>query len=421
MALAPGTKVGPYEIIALIGTGGMGEVYRARDTRLDRDVAIKILPPAFADDAQGLDRFEREARILSTLNHSNLLSIYDVGSQAGMHYLVSELLNGEVLRRRMQEGKISARKALDYAVQIASGLAAAHEKRVVHRDLKPENIFVTSEGRIKILDFGLAKQNVAGDSENTASRDTLTERGTVMGTVGYMSPEQVRGDAADSRSDIFSFGAILYEMLTGTRAFKGNSSVETMHAILKEDPPESLAAENKISPGTERVMRRCLEKAPEERFQSARDLAFALDGLSGSSGTDALAPSAQPERKRPFWKHDWRLWSLAIAVPMMALMATLWLHAPRAAVEFVQLTNDSRAKNSFGWPPPVLDSPLATDGVRLYLTTTSLGSGPTPAQVSVGAAKLRPSVCPYLIVDSNSWVLHRTAPSSEWRASMRWN
>jgi eukaryotic-like serine/threonine-protein kinase len=283
MPLAPGTHLGPYEITGSLGSGGMGDVYRARDTRLNRDVAIKILPAAFSDDAQCLDRFEREARILSTLNHPNLLSIYDVGSQNSIHYLVSELLDGEMLRHRIQEGKIPGRKALDYAVQIAKGLAAAHEKGVVHRDLKPENIFVTADGRIKILDFGLAKQNVPGDSENTASRDSLTEQGTVMGTVGYMSPEQVRGNTADSRSDIFSFGAILYEMLTGTRAFKGNSSVETMHAILREGPPEIYTTDGKISPGTERVMRRCLEKESYERFQSARDLAFALEGYRGIS------------------------------------------------------------------------------------------------------------------------------------------
>jgi serine/threonine protein kinase/Tol biopolymer transport system component len=392
MALSLGTKLGPYEIVAPLGAGGMGEVYRARDTRLNRDVAIKILPAAFSNDAQCLDRFEREARILSTLNHPNLLSIYDVGSQNGIHYLVSELLDGELLRHRMQEGKIPGRKALDYAVQIAKGLAAAHEKGVVHRDLKPENIFVTADGRIKILDFGLAKQNVPGDSEKTVSRDSLTEKGTVMGTVGYMSPEQVRGNTADSRSDIFSFGAILYEMLTGTRAFKGNSSVETMHAILREDPPEIPTTDGKISPGTERVMRRCLEKASDERFQSARDLAFALEGLSGSSRTDTLAESPRLETKRHPWERNRKLWAFATAFLLMALLATLWLRQPtRAAMEFVQLTNDSHSKSSLGWPPPVTSSPLFTDGSRLYFTVdASLGAGPTPAQVSVNGGETAP-------------------------------
>jgi len=392
MALSLGTKLGPYEIVAPLGAGGMGEVYRARDTRLNRDVAIKILPAAFSDDAQCLDRFEREARILSAVNHPNLLSIYDVGSQNSIHYLVSELLDGEMLRHRIQEAKIPGRKALDYAVQIAKGLAAAHEKGVVHRDLKPENIFVTVDGRIKILDFGLAKQNVPGDSEKTASRDSLTEQGTVMGTVGYMSPEQVRGNPADSRSDIFSFGAILYEMLTGTRAFKGNSSVETMHAILREDPPEIPTTDSKISPGTERVMRRCLEKAPYERFQSARDLAFALEGLSGSSRTDTLLESPQIETRHHSWERNWKLWAIATAVLLMPLLATLWLRQPtRAATEFVQLTNDSHSKGRLGWPPPVASSGLFTDGSRLYFTVeASLGAGPTPAQVSVNGGETAP-------------------------------
>src|SRR6201987_2979855 len=382
MALPLGTKLGPYEIVAPLGAGGMGEVYRARDTRLNRDVAIKILPAAFSDDHQCLDRFEREARILSTLNHPNLLSIYDVGSQNSIHYLVSELLDGEMLRHRIQEGRIPGRKALDYAVQIAKGLAAAHEKGVVHRDLKPENIFVTADGRIKILDFGLAKQNVPGDSEKTAS---LTEQGTVMGTVGYMSPEQVRGNTADSRSDIFSFGAILYEMLTGTRAFKGNSSVETMHAILSEDPPEIPTTDGKISPGTGRVTRRGLEKASYELFQSAREEAVALEGLSGSSRTDTLVESPQLETKRHSWERNWKLWALATAALLMPLLATLWLRQPtRAATELAQLTNDSHSKGGLGWPPPVNSSGLFTDGSRLYFTVdASLGAGPTPAQVSV--------------------------------------
>jgi len=370
----------------------MGEVYRARDARLNRGVAIKILPAAFSDDAQCLERFEREARILSTLNHPNLLSIYDVGSQNSIHYLVSELLDGETLRHRIQEGKFPGRKALDYAVQIAKGLAAAHEKGVFHRDLKPENIFVTTDGRVKILDFGLAKQNIPGDSEKTAARDSLTEAGTLMGTVGYMSPEQVRGNAADSRSDIFSFGAILYEMLTGTRAFKGNSSVETMHAILKEDPPEFPTTDGKILPGTERIMRRCLEKASYERYQSAHDLAFALEGLSGSFGTDTLAESPQLETKRHPWERNWKLWAFATAVLLVVLLATIWLRRPaRAATEFVQLTNDSHSKGRQGWPPPVTSSALFTDGSRLYLTVNaSPGAGPTPAQVSVIGGETAP-------------------------------
>src|SRR6266567_3677432 len=235
MALTSGTKLGPYEIQSPVGAGGMGEVYRARDTRLERNVAIKILPAAFASDADRLERFQQEARILSSLNHPNLLSIFDVGQQNGFHFLVSELLEGETLRERLNAGPLPLRKAVDYGVQMANGLGAAHEKGIVHRDLKPDNVFITKDGRVKILDFGLAKptSEAAGDSATMTSPATLP--GMILGTAGYMSPEQVRGKPADLRSDIFSFGAVLYEMVAGQRAFRGESSIETMNAILKED------------------------------------------------------------------------------------------------------------------------------------------------------------------------------------------
>jgi serine/threonine protein kinase len=368
----------------------MGEVYRALDTRLERNVAIKVLPAAFAADPERLNRFTHEARLLSSLNHPNLLAIYDVGAQDGIHYLVSELLDGATLRQRLQEGSVPPRKALDYAVQTAKGLAAAHDKGIVHRDLKPENLFITTDSRIKILDFGLAKQNLACESEEGA---TLTSPGTaagmVLGTVGYMSPEQVRGNPADPRSDIFSFGAILYEMLSGVRAFRGESSVETMSAILKEDPPEISATSKKVSPAAERLIRRCLEKAPEERFQSARDLAFALEALSGSSASDALTAVAQRSETRSSLEHNWRLWLALAAALLIALVAVTALRHPTPVAEFVQLTNDTNVKNVFGWPPPVLDSPLASDGSRLYFTV-SLGAGATPAQVSTQGGELAP-------------------------------
>jgi serine/threonine protein kinase len=263
----------------------MGEVYRASDTRLARSVAIKILPAAFSSDADRLQRFQQEARVLSSLNHPNILAIFDVGNQDGSHFLVSELLEGETLRDRLNSGPLLLRKAIDYGVQIANGLGAAHEKGIVHRDLKPENIFLTKDGRLKILDFGLAKpaSDIDGNTATVAAPGTLP--GMVLGTAGYMSPEQVRGKPADIRSDIFSFGAILYEMVAGQRAFRGASSIETMNAILKEDPPEISVGTKNTSPAMERFIRRCLEKAPEERFQSARDLAFALDALSGISST----------------------------------------------------------------------------------------------------------------------------------------
>ena len=287
MPLTSGTRLGPYEIIAPIGAGAMGEVYRARDTRLDRTVAIKVLPESLANDADRLQRFEQEARVLSALNHLNLLAIYDVGTQDGTHYLVSEFLEGQTLRDEMETGSLPQRKVSDYALKIANGLAAAHDKGIVHRDLKPENIFITRDDHVKILDFGLAKLSQEVGSLNasnaTLTSPALTAAGTVMGTVGYMSPEQVRGQVVDSRSDIFSLGAILYEMATGKRAFKGDSGVETMNAILKEDPPEfdAASASSKISPGFDRIIRHCLEKNPANRFQSARDLGFAISALSG--------------------------------------------------------------------------------------------------------------------------------------------
>lgn len=302
MALTPGTKLGPYEIESPLGAGGMGEVYRARDTRLGRMVAVKVLPTAFSSDEDRLHRFEHEARLLSTLNHPNLLGVYDVGSQDGVRFLVSELLEGESLRQCLQEGPLTARKAVDFGVQIAKGLAAAHEKGIVHRDLKPDNVFVLRDGRVKILDFGLAKQTL-DDHDNTVSgHGSGTQPGAVLGTAGYMSPEQVRGKVADARSDIFSLGAILYEMVAGQRAFQGESSVETMNAILKEDPPELSTTKQNISPALERVIRRCLEKSREERFHSARDVAFALEAVTASSspsGGGAVVESAKPRNWVP--------------------------------------------------------------------------------------------------------------------------
>jgi serine/threonine protein kinase/Tol biopolymer transport system component len=305
MSLANGTKLGPYEIIAPLGAGGMGEVYRAGDTRLDRTVAIKVVHASFTGDADRLRRFEQEARAVGALNHPNILAIYDVGDYEGSPFLVTELLEGDSLRDRLQAGPLPVRKALDYGAQIAAGLAAAHEKGIVHRDLKPENIFVTQDGRVKILDFGLAKVTSSLQSEATqtlATQDTRgqiqTEPGAILGTVGYMSPEQVRGMPADARSDIFALGTILYEMLSGERPFRGDSSVETMNAILKEDPPELVTANRSVPPALDRIVRRCMEKTPGERFQSARDLAFALEAISGSSSAHgaALLETASPKK-----------------------------------------------------------------------------------------------------------------------------
>src|SRR5262245_18919602 len=289
MTLVPGTRLGPYEIAALIGAGGMGEVYRARDPRIGRDVAIKVLPAAFSKDPERLRRFEQESRSAGILNHPDILAIYDVGTHDGAPYVVSALLDGETLRDRHKVGPLPPRKAIEIGAQIAQGLAGAHEHGIVHRDLKPENLFVARDGRLKILDFGLAKL-IALDREGAVrhSAPTLqadTGPGAVWGTVGYMSPEQVRGNPVDHRSDVFALGAILYEMLSGKRAFRGASPADTVSAILKEDPPDLTEVVEAIPPALERVVRHCLEKNPNERFQSARDLAFNLEAISGLSGT----------------------------------------------------------------------------------------------------------------------------------------
>src|SRR5262245_44683702 len=286
MTLAGNTRLAPYDIISSLGAGGMGEVYRARDTRLGRDVAVKVLPSSLSADGDRLHRFEQEACAAGALNHPNILVIHHIDTHDGAPYIVSELLEGETLRKRLSGSALAQRRAIDCAIQIAHGLAAAHEKGIVHRDLKPDNIFITKDGRVKLLDFGLAKLTQVDGSQSLSeipTRRVNTHPGVVLGTVGYMSPEQVRGKPVDHRSDIFSFGAILYEMLSGNRAFRGDSAVETMNAILKEDPPELNESNRNISASLEHVVRHCLEKSPEERFQSARDLAFALEALSVST------------------------------------------------------------------------------------------------------------------------------------------
>src|SRR6266567_3051617 len=288
MSLSQGTKLGRYEIRSKIGEGGMGEVYRARDEKLNRDVAIKVLPASLSQDQDRLRRFEQEAQAAGALNHPNILAVHDVGMHDGSPYVVSELLEGEELREQLNDGSLPQRKALDYAQQIAQGLAAAHERGITHRDLKPENLFITTDGRVKILDFGLAKLRPLRNESVSSEIDTrkqITDPGTVMGTVGYMSPEQVRGVNADHRSDIFSFGSILYEMLAGQRAFRRDTMAETMTAILKEEPPELSETNAKISLPLEKIVRRCLEKKPEGRFHSASDLAFAIEALSAPSGS----------------------------------------------------------------------------------------------------------------------------------------
>ena len=315
MPLKPGIQLGPYEILAPLGAGGMGEVYRARDTRLQREVAVKVLPASFAADAERLRRFELEARTTGMLNHPNILAVHDVGTHEGAPYLVTELLDGRTLREELPTPR---RKALDYARQVAAGLAAAHAKGITHRDLKPENLFVTTDGRVKILDFGLAK--VAEDEAAELTRTAGTTPGVVLGTVGYMSPEQALGKSADHRSDIFSLGAILYEMLGGKRAFQRDSAPETLTAVIKDDPPPLADA------GLERIVRRCIEKSPEQRFQSASDLGFAMssqsDALSGSV-TNAGAAPATTTAQRSRWP-----WLAAVAA-VIAFAAGFFVHSLR--------------------------------------------------------------------------------------------
>src|SRR5215813_2836522 len=302
MTLIAGSRLGPYEILSPLGAGGMGEVYRAKDPRLGREVAIKVLPSSISTDSDRLKRFEQEARAAGVLNHPNITAVHDFGEHGGAPYIVTELLEGETLRSRMSTGPIPVRKALDWAVQLAKGLAAAHEKGIVHRDLKPENVFLTKDGRVKILDFGLAKLKPEGPEKGQTDMRTVsgaTEPGVVLGTMGYMSPEQVRGKAADKRSDLFSFGTILYEMLSGHRAFRGDTAADTITAILTKEPPDLSQTNKDIHPGLDRIVRHCLEKNPEERFESARDVAFDLENLSTASApATAVTGIVEAPRKR---------------------------------------------------------------------------------------------------------------------------
>ena len=290
MMLHAGVRLGPYQVVSLIAVGGMGEVYRAHDSRLHRDVAVKVLATDLAKDEPRLLRFEKEALAVSALSHPNILTLYDIGTYDGLPYMVAELIEGKTLRERLSEGMVPIRKAVDYALQIAAGLAAAHDKGVIHRDLKPENLLVTPDGRVKILDFGLAKVNqsepadtITGQTARTAPGTLRTDPAVLMGTPGYMSPEQIQGLPIDARSDIFAFGLILYELLYGRRAFARPSVVETTLAILKEDPQMDPGSERSVPTALQRVIQRCLEKSPKERFHSARDIAYALEALSAAS------------------------------------------------------------------------------------------------------------------------------------------
>ena len=407
MSLALGARLGPYEIVGPLGSGGMGEVYRARDPRLGRDVAIKVLPAAFSADPERLQRFEQEARAAAALNHPNILAVHDIGSYNNSPYIVSELLEGETLRSRLpslrveresasaeREGAgvgsprplrkdgeaLPVRKAVEYAVQIAHGLAAAHEKGIVHRDLKPENIFVTSDGRVKILDFGLAKLTQAEPALADASAlpttppDTLP--GVVLGTIGYMSPEQVRGLTADHRADIFAFGAVLYEMLSGRRAFRGETTIEAMTAILRDDPPDLPAAERHIPPLLERIVDRCLEKNPSSRFKSADDLAFALEALSSQSErSEVSAAVATIPVRRSVRRWVWTFAAAsAISFTALAVGSVLYLrHAPADTRSYRSSILPSPGVSLTKFLTPNARFALSPDGRRLAFVGAETG------------------------------------------------
>ncbi len=375
MPLAAGTRLDSFEIVAPLGAGGMGDVYRARDVTLKRDVAIKVLPDYWSRDAERLRRFKQEAQATAALNHPNIVSIFHVGQFDGSPYLVTELLHGETLRERLHTGSMRIHEVLDNGKEMARGLAAAHDAGVVHRDLKPENIWVTKDGRIKILDFGLAKLDPvrpAGKDAETVGLEPRSYPGQVLGTVGYMSPEQVRGQPADARSDIFAVGVILYEMLTGKPPFRKDTSAETMTAILNEDPPPISQLSSTTPPVLQRIVSRCLMKSPEQRFQHAADVAFALEAMSDAAGAYG-SRDAQfvPVRK---W-----LWLAAAGGSIVIAVALLWLtRSPAVPVveEVIQITNDGIPKQG----------PLLTDGARIYFKEGATGSWKI-AQVSAAGGE----------------------------------
>ena len=387
MTITPGTKLGPYEVLGAIGAGGMGEVYRARDLRLNREVAIKVLPQSLAEDGQRLHRFEQEALAAAALNHPNILAVYDIGTQDnGSPYIVSELLEGETLRDRLRAGPLSLRKIIDYAIPMARGLAAAHDKGIVHRDLKPENIFITRDGRVKLLDFGLAKLTQAAPaSANSETRTFQSEAGTLVGTAGYMSPEQIRGKTADGRSDLFAFGAVLYEMISGNRAFHGETTADTVGAILHSEPPELTETNRGVPPVLERIVRHCLEKTPEARFQSAHDVAFDLETLTGS----AVAPAATGAVRRKTRQTRSALLAVALAIGLAALFAGWYISGPTRSPRFRRITYERgsvlSARFTGDGHSVIYDATWEGNAAHLFSTSAS---GPEPHPLDLENAHL---------------------------------
>ena len=412
MPLASGSRLGSYEIISPIGAGGMGEVYKARDARLNRDVAIKVLPDLFSRDPDRLARFEREAQAVAALSHPGILAIHDFGTSGETTYAVMELLEGETLRERLAGGSLPPRKAVEYGVQIARALAAAHDRGIIHRDLKPENLFITADDRAKILDFGLARQVttavVAGDQTYSPDASRQTTPGTVLGTMGYMSPEQVRGEAGDQRSDIFAFGAVLYEMVTGRRAFTGNTQAETISAVLRDEPADPLTVATGLPPAVARIIWHCLEKKPETRFRSAHDLAFALETVTGVSSSPMPASELSGKRGRI---GSWR--TAAAVAAITAVPLAFWggrrtaepggVSAPNIQPKFTRLTFDQGQ---------VSRALFAPDGHTILYSAKWLGQ---PSQLFLtrvdqpGATRLAiPDSSLLAISPQESWLYERT-------------
>ncbi|MGH9461024.1 MAG: serine/threonine-protein kinase, partial [Vicinamibacteria bacterium] len=387
-----GKTLSHYKIVEKLGSGGMGDVYIAEDLTLGRKVALKVLPTDVANDPERRDRFLREARAVAALSHPNVLAIHDFGEDRGIAFAVTELLEGQTLRQRLDAGPLSPVEAMELARQTADGLSAAHVRGIVHRDLKPENLFITRSGKIKILDFGLAK-TIGGWGEDTPTQTRVTEPGTIMGTVGYMSPEQVRGRSADHRSDVFSFGAILYEMLSGERAFRGESAAVTLSAILKEQPPELLKQNPNLPSSLERIVIRCLEKNPDERFQSAQDVGYAIDALSEEKTTERppVVADAPPPRKRGKWGFAWAF--VIVFVP--AALAIWFLEytsevrwARQALPEIVRLVDEGDYFTAFETARRVEavmpDDPLLDRLWPQFTFETSIETTPPEADVYLG-------------------------------------
>jgi tetratricopeptide (TPR) repeat protein/TolB-like protein len=389
MTLAAGDRLGRYEIMGPLGKGGMGEVYRALDRTLEREVAVKVLPEPVAADRERLERFEREAKAVARLAHPNILEIWDFGTDREISFAVTELLEGGTLREELAGGPLPWRKVRETAAAVADGLAAAHAKGIIHRDLKPENIFITADGRVKILDFGLAR--LAGPISSEAATGTLTpadtQRGVVLGTLGYISPEQLKGEPADARSDIFSLGCVLYEMLSGQRAFLRDSAVETMAAILREDPPRFAASGVAVGAELQRTVERCLEKRPERRFQSAADLAFALRSVVSDSDVPGVgASTATAAAVRPTAGGRRRVWvavAVLVVVGVVAVAGVIgwrWLGGAKpAAVEAVVPSTQTPSPFITEWLVTVEPFENRSGDPSLEVAGRSLGDAVTEA------------------------------------------